>query len=130
MNRICVLVTGSREWVDRQAIFDRLCIYKPGRASVLLHGAARGADELANEVGSSLGFLVEPTPYFEALGRAGGPRRNALLLDKLCCYGRHGYELFVEAFLLPSSVGTRDMLKRVELVRGDLQITVHETHQE
>lgn len=136
IDRICILVTGSRGWTDREAIHNRLRVYKPGRASVLLHGAARGADALANEVGNSLGFIVEPTPYFETLGKAGGPSRNALLVDKLCCYGRHGYELFVEAFLLPSSVGTRDCLRRVGLVKikgaqtGRVHITVHETHQE
>lgn len=80
-----------------------------------------------------MGFIVEPTPYFGEFGKAGGPRRNALLLDKLLTYGRHGYAMYVEAFLLPrpQAVGTRDMLDRVQrAINKGAAITVHETHQE
>lgn len=137
-SRICILVTGSRDWIDRKAIWNRLRTHHPyqnasapPRVDVLLHGAARGADTLGGDCGLALGFIIEPTPYFEEFGRAGGIRRNALLLDKLLTYGKHGYVMIVEAFVLPTSVGTRDMLRRVEAARGDkTPIAVHETHQE
>lgn len=142
-DRICVLATGSREWADRRSVLGRLRVYhpyvhgsgldrlKPRPADVLLVGGASGLDSIAATVGEDLGFLVEVTPYFSELGRKGGSARNALLVDKLCCYGRHGYKLYVEAFLNPRCVGTLDCLRRVQVAKDKgARITVCETHEE
>jgi hypothetical protein len=48
-----LLITGSRDWTDRQVIRDALAEawaeLRPGEI-VLVHGAARGADSIAADV--------------------------------------------------------------------------------
>ena len=137
MTRVCILVTGSRNWTDQKAIFERLADPRYGtttlnrKHSVVLHGGARGADSIASRAADVLGFLVESTPYFEELGKQGGVLRNALLVDKLLCYGRHGYQMAVLAFVLSGSVGTVDCIRRVQRAKdkGAL-IELHELHVE
>jgi len=66
-----VLVTGSRDWTDDRAIFGALDAAS-GRARVLklpmvvVHGAARGADSVANGwavLRQRAGFPIVPEPH-------------------------------------------------------------------
>ena len=71
-----VLVTGSRDWADRQAIAAALRDWQaPG--AVLVHGGARGADRIAAALWRSWGLRDEPHPAdWHRHGRAAGPIRN------------------------------------------------------
>lgn len=79
-----VLVTGSREWSDpnaaRKMIADRL--FDLPVDSVVVHGAARGADRFAHQEAQKLGLLVEPHPAdWERYGKSAGFRRNAEMVS-------------------------------------------------
>ena len=76
-----VLVTGSRTWRDRQAIFDALAEYNYGRVT-LVHGAARGADSIAASVAAAFGWQIEPHPadWNGGYGKAAGLVRNARMI--------------------------------------------------
>jgi hypothetical protein len=81
-----VLVCGSRDWTDWEAIGARLTdleLFDAADRSVrLLHGAARGADELAARLGEGLGFEVVAYPAdWERYGRRAGILRNLAMLD-------------------------------------------------
>jgi len=76
-----VLVCGPRRWLHQKSIEDALRSFPPG--TVLVHGAARGADCIAGFVGEILGFEVREYPVNEALDGpwpAAGVRRNARML--------------------------------------------------
>lgn len=136
MSRTAVLVTGSREWTDYAPIRERLRLYPEG--TVLLHGdcgrlapAARGfgsgarlfvgADKIAAGLGAGyLGFNVWPLPYFEDLGKAGGPRRNEGLVGVLAALWRVGFRSYVEAFPKGASPGTRGCIRIAERVGESL----------
>jgi hypothetical protein len=63
-----ILVTGSRAWTDRvavrDALLDALSTYTTIGAPVLVHGAARGADTIADEEWQAFALpLAEPERY-------------------------------------------------------------------
>lgn len=103
-----VLVSGDREWTDRDALFtvlDTLHRWRP--FTVVVEGCARGADSLAEEWGDSRGVTVEHHPAdWRGKGRAAGPIRNQEMLDT-------GVDLVI-AFHpnLSLSKGTGDMVRR------------------
>ncbi|MDQ3762166.1 MAG: DUF2493 domain-containing protein [Actinomycetota bacterium] len=112
-----VLVTGSRQWRDRdrveaslRAVLDRWG--GPAGAMVVVHGAARGADRLADEVAKALGCQVEPYPVPswawrpEYAGKCAGHARNALMV-RLGAVG-------CVAFPLGLSAGTRGCMVLAE----------------
>lgn len=75
-----VLVCGSRDWTDRGVIKSRL--EKLPKESVIIHGACRGADQIAGEVGKELGFQVIPFPAdWKSLGLRAGPERNSRMIE-------------------------------------------------
>lgn len=102
-----ILVTGSRDWQDRETIGHALLDVRdkprPGVASrmVLVHGdCPTGADAIANEWAQRWGWDVEPHPAdWETHGKAAGPRRNQQMVDL-------GADICL-AFPLPDSRGTR-----------------------
>lgn len=61
-----VLVTGSREWTDREAVYKALTKAvkdnSHGWRVILIHGDARGADRLADSVARELGWSIEKHP--------------------------------------------------------------------
>lgn len=75
-----VLVTGDRNWNDFGAIRDFL---EDQQASVVIHGGAAGADELASMAAQALGIKCR---IYEAewrkLGPKAGPIRNKTMFDK------------------------------------------------
>lgn len=59
-----LLITGSREYTDKIEISKAITsnLYRlPGKLTVI-HGAAIGADTIADEVAKELGHQVEPYP--------------------------------------------------------------------
>lgn len=71
---------------------------------ILVHGAARGADQLAASVGKSMGFVLEAHPAeWSVHGKAAGPIRNKEIVDL-------GADLML-AFPRGTSRGTRGCMK-------------------
>jgi hypothetical protein len=103
-----IIVTGSREWTDRKLIGLRLRAY-PIEA-IVIHGNAGGADKIAHQIARDDGSVVVPVPYFSWLGKTGGMERNRVMLHILLAYRADGYDVAVEAFPLPSSIGTWGMM--------------------
>lgn len=112
-----VLVTGSREWTDRAVIrtaLEALSDYQPTPELItIVHGAAVGADTIADEEAKALGYTREPYPIPKEEWRpphlhgvidySVGPRRNQRMLDT-------GVDL-VLAFPHGISKGTRGCMK-------------------
>lgn len=104
---IVVLVCGGREYDD----YDRVAsvleeIYQNCGIRLLVHGAASGADRLADEWAESIGLLRKPYPAdWLKLGRAAGPIRNQQMLED-------SKPDLVVAF--PGKRGTADMVRRAK----------------
>lgn len=81
-----LLITGSRDWDNKQVI-DRALFkywYESGRGYdlVLVHGAARGADQLAAECWEKNWMQTEAYPAdWDGLGKRAGIVRNTQMLD-------------------------------------------------
>lgn len=74
-----VLVCGSRGWTDLEAVRRRLSTVP--RNTVVIHGAARGADRLAGIVARELGLHVAAMPaLWDRYGKDAGRRRNVAML--------------------------------------------------
>ena len=104
-----LLITGSRKWKSRELIRDRLLLYPEG--TIVVHGNAWGADQLAAIVAREVGQIPEPHPVsrddWERLGLAAGSIRNQLMVDL-------GAD-WCEAFPHRDSVGTFDCMKRARM---------------
>lgn len=75
-----VLITGSRSYTRAARIMARLAALPDG--SIVMHGAARGADTIAGRVAESLGHEVEEYPAdWKRDGRKAGILRNLDMLD-------------------------------------------------
>ncbi|MGY5127376.1 DUF2493 domain-containing protein [Streptomyces nigrescens] len=126
-----ILVTGSRSWSDSEHLANVLLdtwhdATQNGYDSiVIVHGAADGADTLADLWARGQGLDVETHPadwdhcgpdcppgHLKTRARGGeycptaGPRRNQRMVDA-------GADLVV-AFPLGRSTGTRDCMRRAE----------------
>lgn len=106
-----VIVTGSRIWSDARAIERRLARYPEG--TILIHGAAVGADRMAAALARARGFLVLPVAYFSELKGGGGPERNAAMVAMGAAV-RPWFHVVVEAFPLPGGTGTQDCMRQAE----------------
>ena len=105
-----VLVTGSRDWSDRQAIFSCLSVH-PDR-SILIHGGCRGADSIAAAVAKQLAFKIWELPFF--LGEDGREARNESMIAVACALRDKGHRVTSYAWPMEGSVGT---LKCMRLMR-------------
>lgn len=101
-----VLVCGGRDYADWDSLrdtLDRLHVETP--IALVIHGAARGADSLADEWAKSRGVPRLPRPAkWKELGKPAGPIRNAEML-------KDRPDLVV-AFL--GGAGTADMVRKAE----------------
>ena len=104
-----ILITGSREWTDRETIRRNISAVAMGRFRdrpvVIVHGAARGADIIADSVAREFGLTPEPHPA-EAHGSwpQCGPLRNQHMVNL-------GADICL-AFPTRESRGTWDCIKR------------------
>ena len=75
-----VIVCGSRGWWDRETIAGTL-FDLPGN-TMIVHGAAKGADRMAEQEAQKLGLLVEAHPAdWGAHGKQAGLIRNAIMAE-------------------------------------------------
>ena len=76
-----VLVCGSRGWTDYDAILHRLAQIKASRPTIV-HGAASGADTMADRAAKTLNLTVECYPAdWATYGKRAGFIRNEQMLD-------------------------------------------------
>lgn len=91
-----VLVTGGRDYSDYNALFESLNALQPTH---IIHGAARGADTLANTWAKENNVEVSQYPaQWDKYGKAAGFIRNKEMLENgnpdyvLACPGGNGTE--------------------------------------
>lgn len=83
-----ILVCGSREWRDRNAVYLVLMCepHHQGWCDApirVIHGDARGADQFAHMSAGELGYEVKAFPArWDEHGKAAGPIRNREMLDE------------------------------------------------
>lgn len=112
-----VLVCGDREWNDRQAIERELKRLAGDREIIVVHGACRGADRIADAVARDLGYWVEPWPAdWRQYGRGAGPKRNQQMLNT-------GIQLVLAFHAdISQSRGTADMIRRARAANVEVRI--------
>lgn len=120
-----VLVCGSREWVDQASIARELAKLPPD--TILVHGACRGADNIAGYVGRLLGFKIRPyKANWTDFKKGAGPIRNQEMLDKEHPDSDGLYIDKVLAFHEDPRLGkgTRDMVGRANRAVPYIEVTV------
>jgi hypothetical protein len=109
--RFRVLVTGSRDWTDRDLIRAKLLeVYRKHPTALLIHGDARGADRLAADIWTRMGGQAKPYPAnWRPSGRynpQAGNVRNDLMVSTMP-------DLVLAFFQMDASNrGTSDCVKR------------------
>ena len=80
-----VMVTGSRDWEDHSTIYTVLGQFQETHKFepvTIIHGGARGADEIAQNAALSYGYHVEVHPAdWRKYGNYAGIKRNAEMID-------------------------------------------------
>lgn len=102
-----LLVCGGRDYSDKAALFATLDAYHAVKPiEIVIHGAARGADMLAQDWADARGVCcLQYAAKWDRDGRTAGPIRNRLMLTD-------GKPDFVMAF--PGGRGTADMVKQAK----------------
>jgi hypothetical protein len=117
-----VLVCGSRKWVEQRPIEEELRKLPPG--TIVIHGACRGADNIAGYVAKELlGFEVRPYPAdWDFYGPAAGVLRNQKMLDQE--HTKDEPINLVLAFHEDPGLGkgTKDMVERAQ--KADIEVRV------
>jgi YspA, cpYpsA-related SLOG family len=110
-----ILVTGSREWTDKQTIHRAL--FDHGRwGDTLVSGSCpTGADRIAEDYWRAFG-PIERHPAKWSEGKSAGPRRNQEMVDL-------GADICL-AFPLPESRGTRHCMEAAN--RAGIPVRVYE----
>lgn len=114
MNKYRVLVTGSRDWNNKNKVFailDSILKQHPEGVAVIDGGCPTGADRYARmwvwyRAGTGLVSNETYNADWDLYGKSAGPKRNQLMVDK-------GADVCV-AFPLGISRGTRDCMKKAE----------------
>lgn len=104
-----ILVTGSRDWPDRESVWEELNRQVRILGSievVIIHGdCPTGADRFAAEWARVQFVAEEPHPAnWDTYGKAAGPVRNQQMVER-------GADICL-AFPLVQSRGTRDCMRR------------------
>lgn len=104
---IAAIACGGRDYAERIVVRRVLVEVNP---VILIHGAAPGADTLADEEARRLlDCRIDPYPAdWTRLKKAAGPIRNQQMLDALLALS--GYRKIILAF--PGGTGTADMMNK------------------
>lgn len=110
---LSVLVTGGRNFDDRAFLFGKLdLLHKKRGIRLLVHGAARGADTLAELWAreNQVNYLGVPAKW-DWYGKAAGSLRNEEMLDCVIPMGLgHGHLKIDLGVAFPGGVGTANMV--------------------
>jgi YspA, cpYpsA-related SLOG family len=100
-----IVVCGGRTYGNRERVFAVLDgIHAETPVTVLMHGNARGADNLADDWAAGKCETKTFHPLWEVHGKSAGPKRNQEMVDER--------PDLVVAF--PGSRGTADMVRRAK----------------
>ena len=118
-----LMVTGSRTWTDGEAIALELqFIAKKYKNVVLVSGHAIGADRIAEEVATDLGWVIEiHEPDWTLNGKSAGFKRNTAMLESDV--------QAVLAFHKDGSSGTADTIKKAKERKIPTRVLIEETPQ-
>ena len=106
----CVLVTGGRDYDDRQRVNDTLDDLK---VDFLIEGGASGADALARSWAEIRGVHFATVPaLWSRFGKTAGPIRNAVMVTLIKALQSTGVECIVIAF--PGGSGTSNCVSLAE----------------
>lgn len=118
-----VIVTGSRDWTDRELVESDLDFLasKTTQSLVVFEGGAPGADHAAgdwarrqhHETRRSEGLRVQWMPrlaQWSTFGSGAGPRRNEQMVE--AASSMQVDDRVVLAYPLPDSRGTRDAMEK------------------
>lgn len=112
-DRLIIMVTGGREFSDKEAVAIALEPYA-NVGNILLSGGARGADALCERFwrGRELPLVVMPAPW-QRMGRPAGPARSHAMLagNSIAPYAILKPDVLV-AF--PGGIGTRRAVERAK----------------
>ena len=129
--KLFILVTGSRDWTDKELINGILSEYKNYDVTVI-HGGCRGVDKIAGEVSLNFKYnvLVYPADWGK-YGKGAGPIRNTEMVKKLVEYKDSRNNCLVLAFHddLTSSKGTKDCVNRAEKSKLTVRYIKHDVSQ-
>lgn len=103
-----ILVTGSRDWNDRERVRQELLAawFDLGEPEdiVIVHGGARGADDIAGAFAARQGWKEEVHyAEWDEYGKVAGPIRNQKMVKR-------GADI-VLAFLKNNSKGTKSCIR-------------------
>ena len=100
-----VLITGGRDYTNH-IDFDTAMSLLPFTPTLIVHGGARGADNLADLWSKKHGvFVVRMDALWDSHGKGAGPKRNQAMLHFI----KPDY-----CVALPGGNGTADMVRRCE----------------
>jgi hypothetical protein len=100
-----VLVCGGRDFDDWGMMCKVMCNIKPS-PTIIIHGAARGADRMAGDWARANGLTQQAFPAdWNQYGKTAGMIRNAMML-------KEGEPDLVVAF--PGGRGTADMVRKAK----------------
>lgn len=113
--RKAVIVTGSRDWADEEALLLTILDEDP---DVIVHGdCPTGADAMVETYATTnleLGRYVAVVPMparWGRLGDAAGMARNREMLKVLLVLGAHGYDVAVVGAPMQGGRGTQGMMR-------------------
>lgn len=136
---LVILVTGCRDWIDREAVANALSAESNGLSvhsadiprgnwhdeAAVIHGhCPTGADRIADEVATEMGFSVHSMPADWAKhGKAAGPIRNRQMVQAAIAIRNmsHGRAVCL-AFWDGESRGTWNCIQ--EAVRAGLPVRI------
>lgn len=102
------LVTGDRDWDNVEIIANEISTWSI--ETIIIHGAARGADRIASLIAEQLGMEQRPYPYLRQFGRDGGPVRNRQMVHEEHHPDDEIEEIVAFHDRILNSLGTSDML--------------------
>lgn len=120
-----LIISGSRDWVDPHPIRELLLWFDPAWTMVI-HGAARGADRIAHDLARQLGFVSVGFPAdWKKYDLAAGPIRNEVMQKIGIANKSYGVSVYAGLFPLPHSKGTRGMHKLCLAAGFAIHVPVH-----
>lgn len=137
------IVTGSRDWTSRTAIWSALDNEQP---NIVMHGSCevvkgatrtlRGADLFADEWARRFGVMLVTVPalFASPMGTRAGPVRNTFMAKTaaaiLAGWENQPHQVVVIAAPMGESRGTRDMISKAEKHQWRVRLVTPDTGDE